>query len=175
MFAGSLLISTPAFPFSFAESARRQFPPRGSVNAYQVVAFPHGCRWDISRKFRHSPFALDNEPLPDLHSILYSHDVARLTRRPRWLLCGLVLIGALPSEKALSRPTDRVVPVGCSGLDVTRSRRGASKAGVRELASCLFQAASAAGLSAVGMRHVPHNATEMLEGTRHESPDSNQG
>jgi hypothetical protein len=40
-----------------------------------------------------------NEPLPDVHGILCSHDLARLTRRPRWMLCGLALIGKFPRKK----------------------------------------------------------------------------
>jgi len=40
-----------------------------------------------------------NEPLPDLHGILCSRDLARLTRRPRWVLCGLSLIGKFPRRK----------------------------------------------------------------------------
>jgi Prophage CP4-57 regulatory protein (AlpA) len=40
-----------------------------------------------------------NEPLPDIQGILCSHDLARLTRRPRWMLCGLALIGKFPRRK----------------------------------------------------------------------------
>jgi hypothetical protein len=40
-----------------------------------------------------------NEPLPDVQGILCSHDLARLTRRPRWMLCGLALIGKFPRKK----------------------------------------------------------------------------
>jgi hypothetical protein len=40
-----------------------------------------------------------NEPLPDVHGILCSHDLARLTRRPQWMLCGLALIGKFPRKK----------------------------------------------------------------------------
>ena len=40
-----------------------------------------------------------NEPLPDVQGILCSHDLARLTRRPRWMLCGLTLIGKFPRKK----------------------------------------------------------------------------
>jgi len=39
-----------------------------------------------------------NEPLPDIHGLLGSHDLARLTRRPRWLLYGLALIGKFPRK-----------------------------------------------------------------------------
>jgi hypothetical protein len=40
-----------------------------------------------------------NEPLPDLREILSSHDIARLTRRPRWVLRGLALLGKFPRKK----------------------------------------------------------------------------
>jgi hypothetical protein len=40
-----------------------------------------------------------NEPLPDVQGILCSRDLARLTRRPRWVLCGLALIGKFPRKK----------------------------------------------------------------------------
>jgi predicted DNA-binding transcriptional regulator AlpA len=39
-----------------------------------------------------------NEPYPPLTELLSAHDVARLTRRPRWLLVGLELIGRFPRK-----------------------------------------------------------------------------
>ena len=39
-----------------------------------------------------------NEPHPPLHKLLSSHDVARLTRRPSWLLTSLSLIGRFPRK-----------------------------------------------------------------------------
>jgi predicted DNA-binding transcriptional regulator AlpA len=39
-----------------------------------------------------------NEPYPPLTELLSAHDVARLTRRPRWLLVGLALIGRFPRK-----------------------------------------------------------------------------
>jgi hypothetical protein len=39
-----------------------------------------------------------NEPHPPLHKLLSSHDVARLTRRPSWLLASLSLIGRFPKK-----------------------------------------------------------------------------
>lgn len=39
-----------------------------------------------------------NEPYPPLTELLSAHDVARLTRRPRWLLVGLALIGRFPKK-----------------------------------------------------------------------------
>ena len=40
-----------------------------------------------------------NEPLPDIQGILCSRDLARLTRRPRWEIFGLALIGKFPRKK----------------------------------------------------------------------------
>lgn len=37
-----------------------------------------------------------NEPHPPLHNLLSSHDVARLTRRPAWLITSLSLVGRFP-------------------------------------------------------------------------------
>ena len=39
-----------------------------------------------------------NEPYPPLTELLSAHDVARLTRRPRWLLVGLAMIGRFPKR-----------------------------------------------------------------------------
>ncbi len=39
-----------------------------------------------------------NEPYPPLTELLSAYDVARLTRRPRWLLVGLTLIGRFPKR-----------------------------------------------------------------------------
>lgn len=40
-----------------------------------------------------------NEPLLPWSELLSSHDVARLTRRPRWLLHALALIGRFPKKR----------------------------------------------------------------------------
>jgi hypothetical protein len=40
-----------------------------------------------------------NEPLINVQGILCSRDLARLTRRPRWVLCGLALMGKFPGPK----------------------------------------------------------------------------
>jgi hypothetical protein len=39
-----------------------------------------------------------NEPPAPLHNLLSSHDVARLTRRPSWLITSLSLIGRFPRK-----------------------------------------------------------------------------
>lgn len=40
-----------------------------------------------------------NEPLPNIREILCSRDLARLTRRSRWELMALALIGKLPRRR----------------------------------------------------------------------------
>ncbi len=40
-----------------------------------------------------------NEPSPDLRLVLSGHDVARLTRRPRWFLYSLLLLGRFPRQR----------------------------------------------------------------------------
>ena len=39
-----------------------------------------------------------NERYPPLQELLSAHDVARLTRRPRWVLAGLCLLGRFPTK-----------------------------------------------------------------------------
>jgi predicted DNA-binding transcriptional regulator AlpA len=39
-----------------------------------------------------------NEPLPAWEELLSAHDVARLTRRRRWVLASLVLLGRFPKK-----------------------------------------------------------------------------
>jgi hypothetical protein len=39
-----------------------------------------------------------NEPLPQWDQILTAHDVARLARRPPWLLSGMALLGRFPRK-----------------------------------------------------------------------------
>lgn len=40
-----------------------------------------------------------NQPLPDLREILSSRDLARLTRRPPWVLSGLAFLGKFPRKR----------------------------------------------------------------------------
>lgn len=40
-----------------------------------------------------------NEPLLDLRDLLTARDVARLTRRPRWVVYGLSLVGRFPRKR----------------------------------------------------------------------------
>ena len=43
-----------------------------------------------------SPYV--NEPLPNWQELLSAHDVARLTRRPRWVVLSLALLGQFPRK-----------------------------------------------------------------------------
>src|SRR5437764_5057619 len=40
-----------------------------------------------------------NERFPPWEQLLSAHDVARLTRRPRWVLLGLMLLGRFPTKQ----------------------------------------------------------------------------
>ena len=40
-----------------------------------------------------------NERFPPWEQLLSAHDVARLTRRPRWVLLGLMLLGRFPRKQ----------------------------------------------------------------------------
>jgi hypothetical protein len=44
-----------------------------------------------------SPFV--NEPFPNWEAILSAHDVARVTRRPRWVVLSLTLLGRFPRKR----------------------------------------------------------------------------
>src|ERR1700723_378847 len=44
-----------------------------------------------------SPYV--NEQLPNWEELLSAHDVARLTRRPRWVLASLVLLRRFPRKR----------------------------------------------------------------------------
>lgn len=68
-----------------------------------------------------------NEPLPDVRLLLSSHDVARLTRRPRWQLIGLTVLGRFPRRRCYQgRPLgwhrDDVLAWLTRGMSVTPPR-----------------------------------------------------
>lgn len=54
-----------------------------------------------------------NEPLPDLRALLSTSEISRLTRRPRWLLLGLAVLGRFPKQR-----THCGKPVGWHRADV---------------------------------------------------------
>ena len=64
---------------------------RGQRDSYEVPA-KRVCHKDLSIS------RWVNEPYPALNELLSSHDVARLTRRPCWVLNGLSLIGRFPKK-----------------------------------------------------------------------------
>lgn len=40
-----------------------------------------------------------NEPLPNAQAILSGREIARLTRRPRWILIGMAMLGTFPKQR----------------------------------------------------------------------------
>lgn len=54
-----------------------------------------------------------NEPLPNIHAILSGREIARLTRRPRWLLIGMAMLGQFPKQR-----THCGKPIGWHHADV---------------------------------------------------------
>lgn len=54
-----------------------------------------------------------NEPLPDVRAILSGREISRLTRRPRWLLLGLAVVGRFPKQR-----THCGKPIGWHRADV---------------------------------------------------------
>ena len=54
-----------------------------------------------------------NEPPPDLRALLSASEISRLTRRPRWLLLGLAVLGRFPKQR-----THCGKPVGWHRADV---------------------------------------------------------
>lgn len=52
---------------------------------------------DAGRRVWLSPYI--NEPLPNWEELLSAHDVARLTRRPRWVVLSLSLLGRFPRKR----------------------------------------------------------------------------
>ncbi len=57
---------------------------------------PPGSAAALSSNVVLSPFV--NEPFPAWDELLSAHDVARLTRRPRWVLASLTLLGRFPRK-----------------------------------------------------------------------------
>lgn len=93
----SSLIPPPAFRRTLAESNREQTCTRGSAMNFpsesehlSTVTQSDESDLTISRWV--------NEPYPPLNQLLSDHDVARLTRRPRWILTGLSVLGRFPKK-----------------------------------------------------------------------------
>ena len=62
--------------------------------------FPPASRLAASRSSRNvalSPWV--NERFPAWEELLSAHDVARLTRRPRWILASLIMLGRFPRKR----------------------------------------------------------------------------
>ena len=56
-----------------------------------------------------SPYV--NEQFPNWEEMLSVHDVARLARRPRWMVLSLALLGRFPQKRRFHSPRDRLVAV----------------------------------------------------------------
>src|SRR5579872_4860712 len=87
----------PAFEHRLTQSSHRSQPMR--ILAMNIDAC---SRLDASPPKPATTVTISpwvNEPLPDIRGILCSRDLARLTRRPRWVLCGLALMGKFPRKK----------------------------------------------------------------------------
>ena len=63
----------------------------GASNPVEAITSPVA-----SPRVSLSPYV--NEPLPNWEELLSAHDVARLTRRPRWVVLSLALLGRFPRK-----------------------------------------------------------------------------
>ena len=92
------LIVPPASFKVLRESSHRSHPMRIlAMTLNSVHGTPTRQQTIAATTVTISPWV--NESLPNIHEILCSRDLARLTRRPRWILCGLALIGKFPRKK----------------------------------------------------------------------------
>jgi predicted DNA-binding transcriptional regulator AlpA len=95
-----------------------------------------------------------NEPLPAWEELLSAHDVARLTRRPRWVLASLVLLGRFPRKcryhgrgigwlrsDVLSWLTKELETAGCRAEASAIARRSISRQRARPL-GCAYPCAA---------------------------------
>jgi hypothetical protein len=77
-----------------------------------------------------------NERFPPLNELLSAHDVARLTRRPRWVLAGVCLIGGFPKRlkfrgRRIGWRRSEVLDWMSRDLAIARDNDNASRACVR--------------------------------------------
>lgn len=56
-----------------------------------------GIRSTVFKRVSLSPWV--NERFPGWDQLLSSHDIARLTRRPRWVLLGMMVFGRFPPKR----------------------------------------------------------------------------
>jgi predicted DNA-binding transcriptional regulator AlpA len=71
---------------------------------FSAMPVGHAFKRPAIAPAREAPLTISrwvNEPYPPLGELLSAHDVARLTRRPRWMLMGLGLIGQFPRRRKL--------------------------------------------------------------------------
>lgn len=67
------------------------------MSSIESVASPQAAATSPSHNVVLSPFV--NERFPAWEELLSAHDVARLTRRPRWVLAGLAFFGQFPRKR----------------------------------------------------------------------------
>src|ERR1017187_5578668 len=110
--------------------------PKDSLSAARAA--PVAVRRNVAL----SPWV--NERFPAWEELLSAHDVARLTRRPRWVLLGLVVLGQFPPKqrfhvRGIGWLRDDVLTwVSQQARPTVRARAGRSSATHRctETASC---------------------------------------
>jgi hypothetical protein len=91
------LILPPASLRVLSESSHRSYPM--GILAMNIESTAGVVAGQKTRAIAVTISPWVNEPLPDIQGLLSSRDIARLTRRPRWVLCGLALIGKFPRKK----------------------------------------------------------------------------
>jgi hypothetical protein len=77
-----------------------------------------------------------HERFPPLHELLCTHDVARLSRRLRWVIAGLCLIGRFTKKlklhkRVIRRHRSEAVAWLAENLGITRSHGKAKRSGAR--------------------------------------------
>lgn len=75
-----------------SRSSTRILPVDSNANVREPSSMPMARRTAVSIS------RWINERYPPLQDLLSAHDVARLTRRPRWMIVGLSLIGRFPKK-----------------------------------------------------------------------------
>lgn len=77
-----------------------------------------------------------HERFPPLHELLCTHDLARLSRRLRWVIAGLCLIGRISKKlklhkRAIRRHRSEAVAGWAENLGITRGRGKAKRSVAR--------------------------------------------
>src|ERR1700727_4082349 len=67
------------------------------MNSEESSPVPQPVSRVASHRVSLSPYV--NEKFPNWEELLSAHDVARLTRRPRWMVLSLALLGRFPRKR----------------------------------------------------------------------------